>query len=139
MLHIIDKPAVLLLCSLFWYRYNLLTWLLLLRREFESPHIVKLVDISPYGKCIYKRAGFIFISQKWKIKVLLRSTVPYFFYRESSGNNYLSAISDNNMPEQQNYFYFFSGERKWDKVKWNMKVGCIVSPFFKVLDVFLCY
>ena len=29
-----------------------------------------------------------------------------YFYRESSGNNYLSAISDHNMPEQQNYFHF---------------------------------
>ena len=39
-----------------------------------------------------------------------------YFYHESSGNNYLSAISDHNIPERQNYFHFFSGEPKWDKV-----------------------
>ena len=30
-----------------------------------------------------------------------------YFYRESSGNNYLSAISDHNMPERKNYYFHF--------------------------------
>ena len=82
---------------------------------------------------IYKRASFIFISQKWKIRVLLGSTVPYIFYCESSGNNFLSAISDHNIPERQNYIHFLSGEPK-EVVK--HESGLFVSSFFKVLDVF---
>ena len=35
-----------------------------------------------------------------------------YFYRESSGNNYLSAISDHNMPERENYFHFRVARRE---------------------------
>ena len=60
----------------------------------------------------------------------------YIFYRESSGNNYLSAISDHNMPERQNYFHFFSGEPAKVPKEVKHESGLFMSSFFKVLDVF---
>ena len=63
-----------------------------------------------------------------------------YFYRESSGNIYLPAISDHNMLERQNYYFrFFSGESKWSEVKWNMKIKSWLFVSFLYLEVFrLC-